>query len=142
MFGIGIENHKYRDNIGTLARSAVNLGANILFTIGNKYKRTKADTIKAEKHLDILNFDNIYEFLLFCFENDFSTVGIEISSDAEDIRKFQHPVKSMYILGHENSGLSKLMIDNCRYKVQIPSNYCMNVSVAGAVVMYDRLIKG
>jgi tRNA (guanosine-2'-O-)-methyltransferase len=38
-YGIGIENVKTAENVGTLWRSAYILGASFIFTIGKRYKK-------------------------------------------------------------------------------------------------------
>jgi hypothetical protein len=32
------------------------------------------------------------------------------------------------------------MIERCHHVVRIPTRFCINLAVAGAVVMYDRLV--
>jgi tRNA(Leu) C34 or U34 (ribose-2'-O)-methylase TrmL len=43
-FEIGIYHPKTRNNVGTLWRSAYQLGASGLFTIGRRYERQSSDT--------------------------------------------------------------------------------------------------
>jgi hypothetical protein len=43
-FGIGILNGKTPENLGVLWRSAQNLGASYIFTIGNRYAKQACDT--------------------------------------------------------------------------------------------------
>jgi tRNA G18 (ribose-2'-O)-methylase SpoU len=43
-FEIGINNGKTEHNIGTLWRSAYQLGANSIFTIGRRYNKQSSDT--------------------------------------------------------------------------------------------------
>ena len=44
-FGVGIENTKTHQNIGTLWRSASIMGASFMFTIGKRYKKQASDTM-------------------------------------------------------------------------------------------------
>ncbi|OPZ77523.1 MAG: hypothetical protein BWY78_00978 [Alphaproteobacteria bacterium ADurb.Bin438] len=32
------------------------------------------------------------------------------------------------------------MLAKCKYKIKIPSKFCLNVGIAGVLVMYDRMI--
>ena len=48
-FGIGIQNGKTPENLGVLWRSAQNLGASFIFTIGNRYAKQACDTHNAVK---------------------------------------------------------------------------------------------
>jgi len=43
-FGIGIQNGKTPENLGVLWRTAQNLGATFIFTIGNRYAKQACDT--------------------------------------------------------------------------------------------------
>ena len=43
-FGIGIQNGKTPENLGVLWRTAQNLGASFIFTIGNRYASQACDT--------------------------------------------------------------------------------------------------
>jgi len=65
-FGIGIENTKTYQNIGTLYRSAIIFGANYIFTIGKRYKKQSSDTTKAFRHIPLYHFrtlNELYEYL-------------------------------------------------------------------------------
>ena len=50
-FGIGIQNAKTDENIGTLWRSAFIMGASFIFTIGKRYKKQATDTPKSWKNI-------------------------------------------------------------------------------------------
>lgn len=55
--------------------------------------------------------------------------------------QFKHPERCIYLLGAEDAGLSRKALEMCYLLVQLPGDHCMNVSVAGSIMMYDRLIK-
>lgn len=141
MFAIGIDNFKYNQNVGTLMRSAANLGADWIFTIGNPYKRQSSDTVDSAQHLSVKNFTTAYDLAQYCKENDYNIVGIEINDQAKNLISFDHPVNSVYILGKESSGLTKETKLLCDCLVQLDTKYCMNVSCIGSIVMYDRIFK-
>ena len=50
-FGIGIQNGKTPENLGVLWRTAQNLGASFIFTIGKRYANQACDTHNAVKSL-------------------------------------------------------------------------------------------
>jgi tRNA G18 (ribose-2'-O)-methylase SpoU len=75
-------------------------------------------------------------------EQTLTIVGIETSPTATDLRDYKHPANAVYILGSEASGLTNEAMVRCRDLVVIPSRYCLNVAVAGSVVLYDRIAKG
>ena len=47
----------------------------------------------------------------------------------------------MYVLGAEDIGLSEKAQTICEDVIYIPSNRCLNVAVAGSIIMYDRFCK-
>ena len=57
-----------------------------------------------------------------------------------DLPKFKHPQKAIYILGPEKGNLSNNILSRCKYTVRIPTKFCINIAMAGAIVMYDRVI--
>ena len=139
-FGIGIENTKTKANIGTLWRSAYGLGASFIFVIGDRYKHQASDTVKAERHIPMYHYDTFDEF----YKNipqDCSLIGVELHNRARELSGYGHPERAVYLLGAEDSGLSNQAIDKCDSMIQFESKHCLNVSVAGSIVMYDRQSK-
>ena len=139
-FGIGIENAKTKSNIGTLWRSAYNLGASFIFVIGNRYKMQASDTVKTMKYIPMYHYDTFGEF----YDNmpkDCVLIGVDNIQKARMIDGYTHPERAIYLLGAEDNGLSKLAIEKCHGLVQFDSKHCLNVSVAGSIIMYDRQTK-
>jgi tRNA G18 (ribose-2'-O)-methylase SpoU len=139
-FGIGIENTKEPLNVGTLYRSAFILGASFIFTIGRRYQKQASDTVKAWRHIPLINYPTFSEFYRL-IPYGCKLVGVELDERAQPINEFDHPDRCIYLLGAEDSGISKEALSKCHEIIQLPGNYCMNVSVAGSIVMYDRLTK-
>ena len=139
--GIGIENVKDRFNIGTLFLSAHCFGADFIFTIGERYKKQASDTTKAWKSIPLLHFKDFNDFYGH-IPLDCCLVGIEITETARSLNNFIHPERAVYILGAEDYGLSTVAIEKCKQIVKITqSSLCLNVSVAGSIIMFDRLSK-
>ena len=139
-FAIGVDHPKAEVNIGTLWRSAFCLGATMIFTVGRRYDRQRGDTLKAWRHIPLLHFrtwDEYREHAPF----GWPTIGIEIGRHARDLREFVHPRQAVYLLGAEDHGLTNEAAALCKELVVIPSRYCLNVAVAGSIVMYDRAAK-
>ena len=67
-------------------------------------------------------------------------VGVEITDDAIELPSFRHPRQAAYILGAEREGLSADVQSRCDYVVKIPTRFSVNLGVAGALIMYDRLL--
>jgi len=136
-FGIGIQNGKTPENLGVLWRSAQNLGASFIFTIGNRYAKQACDTHNAVKSMPYYHYDTFEDF----FNNlpkGTRLVGVELTEDALDLETFNHPRRCAYLLGAEDHGLTKEAIQKSHFLVKFKSTLSLNVSVAGSIVMYDR----
>ena len=136
-FGIGIQNGKTPENLGVLWRSAQNLGASFIFTIGNRYAKQASDTHNAVKSMPYYHYENFQEF----FKNipkGTRIVGVEMTENAMLLEDFEHPRRCVYLLGAEDHGLTKEAINESHFLVQFPSKYSLNVAVAGSIVLYDR----
>lgn len=139
-FGIGIVNNADELNIGTLWRSAYIMGASFIFTVDRKYKRQTSDVVNAWQKIPLYHYDDI-EGLLANLPYDTQLIGVELDESAKAIETFEHPHRCIYLLGNEQHGLPRQMLDKCHQLVQLPGDYSLNVSVAGSIVMYDRTAK-
>jgi tRNA G18 (ribose-2'-O)-methylase SpoU len=137
-FAIGAERTSKSLNLGNLMRSAHAFGASFTFTIGATYHalEARADTSKGQLHLPHYNWLSKAEMAL---PQGCSLVGIELTDDAIDLPSFRHPLRAAYILGPEQGSISPELIDACDHVVKIPTSFCINVAMAGAIVMYDRV---
>lgn len=139
-FGIGIQNGKTPENLGVLWRSAQNMGASFIFTIGNRYKKQACDTHKAVGAMPYFHYKTFEDF----FENlpkGTELVGVELHEKSVPLETFVHPKRCVYLLGAEDHGLPKLALEKSHYLVKFKSELSLNVSVAGSIVMYDRQAK-
>ncbi|KAB1066842.1 RNA methyltransferase [Tamlana haliotis] len=136
-FGIGIQNGKTPENLGVLWRTAQNLGASFIFTIGNRYAKQACDTHNAVKSMPYFHYENFDEF---CnnLPKGARIVGVELDEIAQDLETFHHPRRCVYLLGAEDHGLSKEAIEKSHFLVKFKSELSLNVSVAGSIIMYDR----
>jgi len=66
-------------------------------------------------------------------------VGVELLDESIPLPSFKHPRQAAYVLGPEKGSLSPELTARCAHLVQIPMAFCVNVGVAGAILMYDRL---
>ena len=144
-FGIGIVRGKSEVNHGTLYRSAFQLGAAFICSIGARYDKHRvrsSDTLKSWTRIPFLNHD---DWPAFAANAPYGAqwVAIEMSEHATPLDEFVHPRQAVYLLGAEDTGLPGAIAKACSHRVFIPclraSSY--NVAVAGSLVMYDRLAK-
>lgn len=137
-FGIGICGSKSPVNVGTLWRSAANMGAAFIFTVGRRYPHQVSDTVKAWKHVPLFQVRALDELPL---PKDCKLIGVEQVARSVPLPRFTHPERAVYLLGAEDHGLTKAAQKRCQSIVEIPSSRCLNVAVAGSIVMYDRIAK-
>lgn len=139
-FGIGVEGISKPLNVGNLLRSAHAFGASFFFTISpvvDVRSMRESDTSGAFDHIPFYSFQKPGDLLL---PQQTSLVGIEFLEDAIELPSFRHPQRAVYILGQEKGNLSGAVLARCDYVIKIPMKFCINVGVAGALVMYDRMI--
>lgn len=67
-------------------------------------------------------------------------MGVEIVDDAIDLPSYHHPRCAAYVFGPERGVLSPDLLARCTSVVRIPTRFSVNVGIAGAIVMYDRLL--
>ncbi len=139
-FGIGIEGVSKAMNAGNLFRSANAFGASFVFTVGAVYARregTLADTSRAHAQVPFYSFPDGDSLML---PHGCRLVGVELMPDAVDLPSFRHPPQAAYILGRERGNVSPEMLARCDHVIRIPMRFCVNLGIAGALVMYDRLL--
>ena len=138
-FEIGIYAPIHLENIGTLWRSAYQLGAAGIFIIGKSRRIQVSDTAKTQQEIPYRTFDTWEDFLV---HRPIGTriVGIEIGGSP--LAQFSHPSEAIYVLGSEANGLPEHVQKGCDYIVSIESlRYASyNVAVTGSLVMYHRQI--
>jgi tRNA G18 (ribose-2'-O)-methylase SpoU len=139
-FGVGAEEISKEMNLGALMRTAHAFGASFFFTVKAATKlRTayKADTSKSFAHVPYFAWDSVeaLRLPLGC-----ALVGVELTDDAVELPAFKHPPAAAYVLGRERGSLSPEMQARCSHIVKIPTRFSLNVGLAGALVMYDRLV--
>ncbi|MBL8836397.1 MAG: RNA methyltransferase, partial [Alphaproteobacteria bacterium] len=138
-FGIGVEGISKPMNLGSLLRTAHAFGASFAFSVAAAYPRQEgkaADTSDAPGAVPFYEYPDVASLRL---PQGCILVGIEIVPDAIDLPSFRHPHAAAYVLGPERGGLSAEMLARCRHVVRIPTKFSINLALAGALVMYDRL---
>jgi tRNA G18 (ribose-2'-O)-methylase SpoU len=139
-FGIGIEGVSKPMNLGSLLRTAHAFGASFVFTIGGVVSRRQvenADTSAAMASLPLHEYADLNALQL---PRGCRLVGVELVDEAIDMPSFRHPGQAAYVLGAERASLSPALLARCDYLVRVPTRFCVNVAVAGAIVMYDRML--
>lgn len=137
-FGIGVEQISKPMNLGALLRTAHAFGASFAFAVTPDLKpreMKRSDTSDAPAHMPLYTFPDAAGLAL---PRGCRLVGVELLDEAVDLPSFRHPPQAAYVLGPERGSLSPALVERCDFLVRIPTRFCINLSVAGAIVMYDR----
>lgn len=140
-FGIGAEGVSKSANMGALLRTGHAFGAAFCFTVGGGWDARagrSADTADTPAHVPLWRFTGPDAIQL---PRECTLVGVEFLESAVDLPSFRHPLNAAYVLGPERSGLSEPLCARCRHIVRIPTRFALNLAVAGALVLYDRLLQ-
>ena len=126
--------------MGTLWRSAYILGASYIFTIDKRYKKQSSDVLKTWARIPLFHYDSFDEFMQN-IPYDCRVIAVELTDEAVFLSDFEHPKRAIYILGAEDDGLPKEILEKCHYTIKLPGNNSLNVAVAGSIVLHDRASK-
>jgi tRNA G18 (ribose-2'-O)-methylase SpoU len=139
-FGIGVEGISKALNVGAVYRTAHAFDASCVFSVHSSLSVRElnlTDTSGTAQNVPFYRFESAESLLL---PPECRLVGVEITDDAIELPSFHHPRCAAYVLGPERGSLSKEMVARCDHVVRIPTKFSINVGLAGALVLYDRLI--
>jgi tRNA G18 (ribose-2'-O)-methylase SpoU len=127
-------------NAGNLLRTTHAFGGSFFFFVRSAFDRKElenSDTSRSIGSMPVYYYDAASDLSL---PKGCKLIGVELTDEAIDLPLFVHPSRAAYILGPEKGSLSPEMQARCDHIVKIPMKFCVNVGIAGAIVIYDRLI--
>ena len=138
-FAVGVDGISKPMNLGNLLRIAHAFDASFFFSVNAQVKLSDAesDTSHAQGVLPVYDYAKIEEFRL---PIGCRLVGVEITDDAVELPRFRHPQRAAYVFGAERFSLSPEVLKACDFVVKIPTRFSINVGMAGAIVLYDRML--
>ena len=138
---IGLVNPKCPANIGGVLRAAGCYDASLVVISGDRGKRSigglATDTQKAYRHIPTIITDDIFSTIPF----DCIPIAVDLLPHSKNIVTFTHPERAFYIFGAEDATLGKEVWSRCKFSIQVPTNFCMNLAATVNVVLYDRMAK-
>lgn len=135
---IGLCGPKNSSNVGSAVRAAVCYRAAMIVIQNGRYQRPSSDTTKGWKHTPLIHTSDMKEVIPYsCIP-----IAVECCEQARPILNFVHPERAMYIFGPEDGSISNKVLDWCKYIIEIPTVFCMNLGATVNVVLYDRMLKG
>ena len=139
-FGIGAERISKAMNLGAVLRTGHAFGASFVFTVAAHHRAGEvalSDTARSDAHVPFYEWASLADMRL---PKGCALVGVELDAGAALLPSFRHPLQAAYILGPEKGELSDDAKALCTEIVRIPTRFCVNLSVAAAIVLYDRLV--
>lgn len=130
-------------NLGAILRTSEAIGVNGVIIPKNNSAPLNATVAKtstgAIELVPIAKVTNLTNTIIKLKEEGYWIVGAE-ASEAVDYRKVDYNGKIALVLGSEGYGISKLVLENCDYRVKLPmvgKITSLNVSVATAILLYQ-----
>ena len=139
--GIAMFNPQYRENMGAVARATGCFDVDYMAVVGGNYKHA-ATAVGHDKHVPIWQFERLSQ-LFKTMPHNTEIVAIDYDENAEKLADFEHPERALYVLGQEGPAfeLAGDTIEQAKDQtVYIETEYCMNVAVAGNMVLRDRYL--
>ncbi|MEL6365994.1 MAG: TrmH family RNA methyltransferase [Pseudomonadota bacterium] len=139
-FGVGVEGISKPLNFGAVMRTAHAMHAAFLFSVGKSpHLRVErgSDTSAAERHTPYYEWESLDDMRL---PRGCKLVAVELVEGAVELPQFLHPLQAAYLLGPEKGSVSEAALTAADHVVKIPSKFCVNVGLAAAFIMYDRMI--
>ena len=93
----------------------------------------------AIEYVPIIMVNNLTQAIVKLKENGYWIVGAE-AKESVDYRQVDYNGKIALVVGSEGYGISRLVLENCDYKVRLPmvgKITSLNVSVASALLLYQ-----
>ena len=139
-FAVGVDGISKPMNLGNLMRIANAFGASFFFNVAPQLKLSDtrhSDTSETQGTLPLYTYKTAADLRL---PVGCRLVGVEITEDAVELPRFRHPNRAAYLFGAERHSISPALLERCEFTVKIPMKFSINVGMAGAIVLYDRLI--
>ena len=138
-FAAGVVGISKAMNLGALMRISHAFGASFFFTVDSRVRLSDAqsDTSRAHGQLPFYAFSSVEELKL---PRGCQLVAVEITDGATELPRFRHPSRAAYLFGAERTSLPDEILSRALHVVKIPTKFSINVGMAGAIVLYDRLL--
>jgi tRNA G18 (ribose-2'-O)-methylase SpoU len=140
-FEVGVYLPRNQNNLGTLWRSALQLGAAGLFTIGRPYRHQPADVFHTQESIPLRHYTDFDAFLA---GRPVGALLVGVEFGGTPLSGFEHPEKALYLLGSEDMGLPPRVLSACQRLVSLEAVHqaSYNLAVAGSLVLYHRVFLG
>lgn len=131
-------------NVGTLVRTAHAAAVSEVILLGEREWNVSAAKT-SELYTEIVQLDaDIETFRAHLEARRWNLVAVELSEGSVNLFDAVYPERPCFLLGAELDGVPQELLDEAELIVQIPQwglVPCLNLAVAGSIVVYDYLNK-
>ena len=140
-FGIGVEGVSKSANVGALLRTAHAFGAAFCFIVGAGWDARAGRLRRHRRHAGPRAALALRRHRALHLPQRCVLVGVELLEDATDLPS--SAIRSMppTCLAPSVPACRPPCCARCRHVVRIPTRFSLNLAVAGALVLYDRLLQ-
>ncbi len=130
-------------NFGAILRSCEAMGVQGVIVPKHRSAPLNATVAKvstgAIEYVPVVQVTNLTQTIHKLKEKGFWIVGAE-ATNAKDYREIDYKMPTLLIVGSEGKGISRLVLEQCDFKVKLPmlgKINSLNASVATAVLLYQ-----
>ena len=134
---IGLDNPKFKENVGAAMRAVGVYNASFLAVTGKRFNTNQTDTMKHYRQIPFFRVNDLHSIVPY----DCVPVAVDLIDNATSLINYIHPKRAFYIFGAEDATLGNRILSWCRDIVYIPTQRCMNLAATVNVVLYDRMLK-
>ena len=139
-FGIGVEGVSKSANVGALLRTGACVRGVVLLHDRRRLGFARRAAGRYRRHAGACAAVALPRVGALALPRGCALVGIEMLDGAIDLPSFRHPLNAAYVLGPERAGLSPALLARCGTWCG-SDRFALNLAVAGALVLYDRLLQ-
>jgi 23S rRNA (guanosine2251-2'-O)-methyltransferase len=130
-------------NIGALLRTAEICGVHGVIVQDRRAPEITAGVVifsaGAAEHLHVAQVTNLVETIKQLQRQDVWIVGLDVAEQAQTLAQVDLNIPLGIVVGHEGSGLRRLVRENCDIVLQLPMRghvESLNAAVAGSILLY------
>ncbi len=130
-------------NVGSLVRTAHAAAAAEVLLVGEKEWNVPAAK-NSQDFTEIRFLEDEEDFLRYIRHQGYSLVAVELDERSVSLFEASYPENPCFLVGAERNGIPPGLLDAAELIVQIPQwglVPCLNLAVAGSIVLYDYLGK-
>lgn len=131
-------------NFGSIIRTSVAAGANFIIIKNSNQVEVNETVLKvsigAAYYIDIIKVSNLTNTIKELKKNNFWIYGTDLR-ESQNLNETNFADKSIIVLGNESKGVSRLVLENCDYKIKIPMYsekvQSLNIGVAAGILLFN-----